>query len=422
MKHSLVIISLLLSTSLFSQQTELLSGKKVGELTFEKILNYDSPNAKLSDFSNKVVILDFWATWCAPCIPGFAHFDSLKLKFSKDLQIFMVTSESEKRIETFLNKFSTNLPIVIDTNYSIKRQFPHRIIPHTVIIDKNGIVRAVTTPEKITPVIIENILNDGEVNLKEKKETINSNFSYDDPLSRPNSLFSFTLTGYQEDAPSRAYKFRDGRLLIINKGLRRLYQEARNFPLTSRVLFDLGDHDYLGFFDLKEGHKYRPSTPEQEKKHTYCLEVIAPGKTADEVRTIMLNYLHNNFQLKSRIEKMKIPVKVLKRTGDLLKLPLSAPGTKRTYGMSGNGISVTNAPASDIAFFLEGFCFWPLIPVVDETGLKDKYDINIPFHVENPDAFFEELLKFGLEVIDAEREVDMLILYEDQTAINEIEG
>ena len=83
--------------------------------------------------------------------------------------------------------------------------------------------------------------------------------------------------------------------------------------------------------------------------------------------------------------------------------------------MSGKGIFMYNAPISYITMFLESFGkFVPNLPAVNETGLSDKYDIVIPFYTETPDQFFVDLEKLGLKVIEAEREIEMIILYEEK--------
>ena len=57
---------------------------------------------------------------------------------------------------------------------------------------------------------------------------------------------------------------------------------------------------------------------------------------------------------------------------------------------------------------------------MNETGLSANYDVDIPWYPENPENIHIELAKLGLKLVDAEREVDLLILYDelDTTEIN----
>ena len=143
-------------------------------IQFKKILNYEKQNAQLSDYHGKTVILDFWATWCAPCIKAFPKLQALEERFAGQLRVFTVTStDTEARIQRFLQKFDTDLPIVMDDDGQLKRLFPHSSVPHTVVIDKDGIVRAVTSGRNITEQLVSDVINGVPLNLEEKKDRRN---------------------------------------------------------------------------------------------------------------------------------------------------------------------------------------------------------------------------------------------------------
>src|SRR5829696_2286085 len=79
-------------------------GQPVPDVSLDKLVNYPASTIKLSDFRGKLLILDFWATWCSPCIAAFPKLDSLQRKFGDKLQILSVTKESKSIVKQFLSK------------------------------------------------------------------------------------------------------------------------------------------------------------------------------------------------------------------------------------------------------------------------------------------------------------------------------
>ena len=124
------------------------SPKKAPEIVFSESLN---SNIDRIFFKGKYVILDFWATWCGPCVASFPHLDSLSKKFSSDSVVFAIISSEEKnKVKEFLKTRVINAHQLLDSItpesrakkklndlFGITAQsFNVWGIPHTVIIDK----------------------------------------------------------------------------------------------------------------------------------------------------------------------------------------------------------------------------------------------------------------------------------------------
>lgn len=191
----LLVAMLLLHCQFLTAQTKSLLDTQIPDIQFDKVLNSDLLSASLNTFADKAILLDFWATWCAPCIKAFDHLEALQKEFPDDLLVMTVTSEDEKRITQFLTKFETSLPIAIDNERKISEAFPHRTIPHSVLIDKNGIIRVISSPNMITSDVVQRVVNQEDVKIAEKQEKLDFNPS--EPLSGThNVLFQITLTPY----------------------------------------------------------------------------------------------------------------------------------------------------------------------------------------------------------------------------------
>ncbi len=98
----------------------------------------------LSDCRDKVVFLNFWATWCPPCqeeIPGFIELNE-KYK-NRGLVIIGISVDriSPKSILNFAKKHKITYPVVVSTKKIIKDYRPGNLIPVTIIIDRRGKIR-----------------------------------------------------------------------------------------------------------------------------------------------------------------------------------------------------------------------------------------------------------------------------------------
>lgn len=101
----------------------------------------DGKTLKLSDLKGKVVIVDFWATWCPPCRKGIPDLVELKKKYgSKGFEIIGVSVDTETKSEVvpFIKDYKINYPVVYG-NMNVYQQYGGiRAIPTSFVLDKQG--------------------------------------------------------------------------------------------------------------------------------------------------------------------------------------------------------------------------------------------------------------------------------------------
>lgn len=105
----------------------------------------DGKTIKLSSYKGKVVIIDFWATWCPPCRKGIPDLINLKKKYgSKGLEIIGVSVDRETKPDVipFMKEKGINYPVVYADNNIIMNYGGIRAIPTSFVIDKQGKVVA----------------------------------------------------------------------------------------------------------------------------------------------------------------------------------------------------------------------------------------------------------------------------------------
>lgn len=106
------------------------------EVTAADWINIDTAPS-LKDLRGKVVLVEFWATWCGPCIAGIPHLNELHDTYGpKGLTILSFTDQSRRGIENFLEK--TTIKYAIGTGSELAAEYGVRGIPHAFLISKDG--------------------------------------------------------------------------------------------------------------------------------------------------------------------------------------------------------------------------------------------------------------------------------------------
>ena len=113
--------------------------KPISSVIFEDFLGSE---INLKNYHGKLIIINFWATWCAPCKEEMPSLDSLYQDNNfKNLQVFAVNMEQPNTLKT--KKFFTDLniqklEIFFDRNLNFVKEFKLRGVPTTVLINKKG--------------------------------------------------------------------------------------------------------------------------------------------------------------------------------------------------------------------------------------------------------------------------------------------
>ncbi len=391
---------------------------QVGELA--PLLNLEgllqAPAGSSADWGSlrgKVVILEFWATWCGPCLLDIPFLNDFEDSFvGKPVQFISITDESEGVIKRFLGNTQMKGWVGIDTDRSAFKAFRVKGRPTTVVIDTNGRIVGWTDLRSLIedPGIIDDLI-DG------KERRLSSGTGMPTPLDR----YMANLFGDSRNQP----------LCLISIG--RTKNKARSpFGATSRRYVSNG----ITLLSAIENAFSIPRSqiiietplPEGQK-----FDIIFSWPTGDLRRGELLlqSAIESTFGLTIQRKERLMDVYVLTipaGTVPSLKPAMSGANYDKETGLVATSKEVLARMKKGEQFFdaighmnvlADGLSHYLEIPVIDETVDDGYYAYSFPFNVNKPD---KELLiktvkeKLGLELTRAKRNVEALIV---KTALKE---
>lgn len=402
---------------------EAVIGSTVPDYLISNVLYDSDKEFSIQKPPKKILILDFWATWCSPCVAMIPKIDSLQKAFKGEVDFVAVTTQSKETVENFMQNIIKKYGFAFPTIYSDKylsRIFPHTSLPHYVWIGSDGKLLAITGIEKINSASIQSMLqNQMAVNWTVKKEA-RIPYQKDKPLlidgnggSGNTLIFHSVLTGYidgllAEYNATRPDSIKGRKISARNVNLYWLYSIAygaeKNHFGENRIIYEVKDKSKIT--SNKVGLEYAEW---MRNGNAYCYEVIVPPAMLGYEFKIMQEDLERYFPYKATVEKRKMKCLILTRTSKEDKLKSKGGPAEATY--NGFGCSIRN---THLSFFYAQLSVVYLqkspIPLFNDTGYDGKVDMDINASLSNVKALNEALAKYDLALVEGEREIEMLVI------------
>lgn len=383
-------------------------GQTVPDVSLHTMVNYSAPSAKLSDFKGKLVILDFWATWCGTCLGAMPRLDALQQELGDQLQIILVntqnTRDTEEKVLEYFDKRKRpdgqrfRLPSALNDSTLLKL-FPHQLIPHYVWIGPDGKVKAITSSEQVTAENIRRVLEDSSPRLSLKKDLNLQYPLFSDPDLPADNLMHYAifLQGKMDGLPGGIKYRKSGDtvhgIAMMNTSVLSMYKKA------GHTLFP----------DLKDkGLVLELSNPDDSEAPLYSYDIVVPPHQAGMLYRHMLDDLNKYSGYHGRIEKRKTDCLLLVRKGRQAGFQ-SKGGKPANRLYSKESPQLKNMPLSVLVARLNSADALAL-PVLDATRHTGPVDLEIKAPFNDLSALRKELQRYGLDLVKARRKIERLVV------------
>ncbi len=142
---------------------------------------------------DKLILIDFWATWCGPCIAGFPHLEEIQEKYKEKLQIIAVSDEENKKIVSFLEKKPFDLAFFTDDKKRLSGRFSIESLPTSCLLSKDGEFLWIGSSKNLESVL-EQYFNENKINVgKGDFNHFKKYYAVTPEKKITNALFSYIL-------------------------------------------------------------------------------------------------------------------------------------------------------------------------------------------------------------------------------------
>lgn len=401
-------------------------GQALPDLTVKNVLNYKTPALKLTDFRGKVLVLDFWGTYCGACITMKPVMDSLQKIFKGQIQFVSVASQSRKVIADFLLKqklrsgWHLSTPEVTEDKV-LEKLFPSRYVPNLIWIDRQGIFRAATSGMYLSGKKIQEFLDNGKFIDYHSKIEIDTSVPLFTNQALPTSnmsYFSAFFKGHLEGVGGATYHSRkSGKLTglsVTNNPLNYIYYKAGR--LTDRGFSWKQLKTEVQDPSLIYQHLSKEERSEWLFKNEYSFDLIIPAAESAKLKDELLSLLnkYTGYQAVVRHEpqaclelvKLNPNAEIVSKGGEYLNKLTDATGR-----------IARNIPVAHVTAWLNNEATnHPVI--VDHTGLSHPIDLDIPDDYRDLSKLKASLNKQGFNLRETVSPVIMLVVSDKPKTLN----
>ncbi|WDT68006.1 TlpA family protein disulfide reductase [Cloacibacterium sp. TD35] len=415
-----LFLTFLAFTTGLAQNKSLTIGEALPESIWStplQIVNHPQKTMTLNQDKDKLILLDFWNTWCSSCLANFPKMEELQKQFGDKIKIIPVSNQDRPTLEKFFatkNGQRYKQVVSVAGDKIFHQLFPHRGVPYIAWI-KDGKLLNTTDGAQVTEKTIKELLGGESSSLqtvvqrgRERPLMLSEDFDQEKGISMLS--YSFLAKGrirgmgfgsgfHRSGQTAYGRQFTNLSLLEIFSAITdEIFQKQKRAFNEKRIIIEVKDPKPLENPKDEQGNIV--------EANLYSYEFIVPLSEADSLYPLMLKNLSQFTDYSADIEKRKVKCLVLKRTSTQDKLKTKSTTTRFSFSVSKTDLQNTSVYA--LVNNLNALPFIPY-PIVDQTGYKTNIDLKMG-KIEDLNALRKELLLYDVDLVEEEQELDMLII------------
>lgn len=392
----------ILPLRIFAQDAVLKAGNRFPDIIFTNIANAPVKEWYLNKVKDdKFYIINFWGTWCSPCIPEMDSLAKLQRKYKDKIQVIAVSDDDDARKSKYLKNKPSGIWLATDKDYTLYHMFNLAYVGQCAIINPQREIVALVRTDSVNALFVEKMLKGDSLTmsagLNEKVVITDDPFGVDSTMAH-----NFTVSGYKKGLRGMGKYYTTGpyknrRLSWINASLDLLYRAAYNIK----------SYHVQEFFE--DGLTRKDVSDFENKQSLYCVDLLVSDHQKDRLHSILQNNLNKYMPIKVREEKRELDVYVLKLDPAGNLGILKTDGGEPVMSFSGRGYEGESVFVKD---FAEDYLTNELgLPVVDETSLTGRFNIKTNVEQRDKAGILKSIQAIGFTVEKTRREVPVIIYF-----------
>lgn len=410
------------ATTSFAQNKSLKIGDSLPEsfwTTPLQVVNHPQKTINLSEDKNKLILIDFWSTWCSACLMSLPKIEALQQKFGNKVKILPVSSQDKAALDKFFSSSNGKKYKSMMSTYKDKKLhdlFPHAGVPFIIWI-KDGKLLNSTDAGQLTEQTINEVLNGDKSSLQtiiqmDRARPLMLSEDYDRQKNVQLLNYSFFAKGQIPDigAGGTYRKTTSGKIhgrQFTNLPLWDMYyaigyelfrQQDKTSFTEKRMVIEVNQPEQLMPIEKADGSN--------DGTNLYNYEFIIPEQKSDSLYNYMLEDLNRYSGYTVTLEKRPVKCFVLVRT--TTKDKLATKGGEKRSAFPQTPSILKNVPLKNMVNMLNGE-----IPIkelfIDETEYTGNVDLEVS-GVKDIATLKKELQKYDLDLIPEERQILMMII------------